>query len=157
MIALAEGEPHRQPGVDAYRRAIPHEEIATAKVADHGGLLVRERARALRRPERRRGRAGERPVVVVVLLVVQRHPGLRGGVHRRRRGHERRAPSWCRYGLSCVLLEQNCYFGHGRACGRGGVALLRIHTLGRGVRADVAEPALKTVLRDAIRIGLEIK
>jgi len=131
MIPLTKSESHWQSRVNAHRRAVPHEEIATAKVLDDSGLLLCKRARALRSSERCRGRAGERPVVIVILLVVHRKSTLRGGVHRRRRGHckRRAACAGCRYRFSC-------------RCGSASL----VRSFGIGICTNVAQSALKTIL-----------
>lgn len=68
LIALCEGESNGQARVDAHRRTIPDEEVASAEIAcDGGGLFLGQVPRSFAGAEGRRRRARGEGVVIVVM------------------------------------------------------------------------------------------
>jgi len=82
VVALAEGESHRQTGVDPDGSAGANVEITPGKVAsDSGGLFVGQITWAFVWTEGRGRSAGKGTIVVVILLVRQVWGALQGCIH----------------------------------------------------------------------------
>ena len=82
MVALAQGEPDRQTGVNADGSAAAHVKVTTGEIASDGcSLLFCQIAWPLVRPEGGGGSAGKSAVVVVVVLLGKIGRALKGGVH----------------------------------------------------------------------------
>ena len=79
VVALAEGEPHRQTGVNPDGSAGANVEITPGKVAsDSGGLFVGQITRAFVWTEGRGRSAGKGTIVVIILLMRQVWGALQG-------------------------------------------------------------------------------
>lgn len=85
MVTLSQRESDRQTWVDANGGAAAHKKVSSAKISsDGGGLLFREIARPLVRPEGGGRCASKSAIVVVIMLVGEIWRALESGVHGRR-------------------------------------------------------------------------